>query len=152
MAATGENAMTESKGSEAASIGATGTPAGGTQYEFQAAENALISNLAWKMHFVGLFSISIGLLIIALGVVMVHIGPIFTGTYSTLLGLWTQRASMSFKSIVETQGNDVSHLLHALEDLKRLYSLQFWLCVLTLAIAVVALVWIGLKLPGYSAM
>jgi hypothetical protein len=149
MTATGENPLTGEKGSEAASVGA---PAGATQYEFQPSENALISNLAWKMHFVGLFSISIGLLIIALGVVMVHIGPIFTGTYSVLIGIWTQRASMSFKSIVETQGNDVSHLLRALEDMKRLYSLQYWLCVLTLAIAVIALLWIGLKLPGYSSM
>jgi hypothetical protein len=151
MAATGENPLTGAKGSEAASIGA---PAGATQtqYEFQPSENALISNLAWKMHFVGLFSISIGLLTILIGGVMFHIGPILTGTYSALLGLWTQRASMSFKSIVETQGNDVSHLLHALEDLRKLYSLQYWLCVLTLAIAVIALIWIGLKLPGYSSM
>jgi hypothetical protein len=93
------------------------------------------------MHFVGLFWISIGLFTIAIGGLIRHIGPIFTGTFSTLLGIWTQRASTSFKSIVDTQGKDVSHLIEALEDLKKLYSLQYWLCIITLAIAVSALVW-----------
>lgn len=146
MAATGEDPMA---GTEGTGSSPPGPSSGPPQFEFQEPENALIRNLAWKMHFVGLFGISIGLLTIALGVLMFHIGPILTGTYSALLGIWTQRASTAFKSIVDTQGKDVTHLLEALEDLKRLYTLQYWLCVLTLVVAIVALGWYFLYGPDY---
>src|SRR4051794_26643860 len=119
MATSGETPMT---GTEDRAAPPTAPP----QYEFQEPENRLIRNLAWKMHFVGLFWISIGLFTIAIGGLIRHIGPIFTGTFSTLLGIWTQRASTSFKSIADTQGKDLSHLIEALEDLKKLYSLQYW--------------------------
>jgi hypothetical protein len=142
MAATGENPRTETKGAAAAPAGAS---AGVMQYEFQEPENRLIKSLASKMHFVGLFGISIGLLTIALGAIMFHVAPILTGTYSALLGIWTQRASISFRSIVDTQGKDVSHLIAALEDLRKLYSLQFWLCVLTLVIATASLLLVMLS-------
>jgi hypothetical protein len=152
MAATGENPATETKGPAA-------TPkapnAGQPQYEFSTIENKLIRNLAAKMHFVGLFSISIGVLLVAIGgllsqVSIVHaLGPIFTGTFSALLGLWIQRASVSFKKIADTEGRDVAHLIAALEDLKRFFTLTYWLCILMLTVAILALVLVFWKGPGY---
>ena len=56
-----------------------------------------------------------------------------------MVGLWTQCASVSFKHVVYTEGNDISHLISALEDLRKLYSLQFWLLILALVFAVVSL-------------
>jgi hypothetical protein len=110
------------------------------QYEFKPQENKIIGELAAKMHFVGLFMLAIGLLVIAIGaVVVVHIGPIITGTLTCLVGLWTQRASVSFKNVVYTEGRDISHLISALEDLRKLYSLQFWLLILALILAFVGL-------------
>jgi hypothetical protein len=146
MATTGGDPMTGMKGTVTTPPGPSTSP---PQYEFPESENALFRNLAWKMHFVGLFLISIGLLTIAIGGLVLHIGPILTGTYSAILGIWTQRASTAFKSIVDTQGKDVTHLLEALEDLRKLYTLQYWLCVLTLAVALFALGWVCLKGPGY---
>ncbi len=146
MATTGGDPMTGMKGTVTTPPGPSTSP---PQYEFQESENALFRNLAWKMHFVGMFSISIGLLIIARGGLMFHMGPILTGTIAAILGIWTQRASAAFKDIVDTQGKDVTHLLDALEDLRKLYTLQYWLCVLTLVVALFALGWVWLKGPGY---
>jgi hypothetical protein len=115
------------------------------QYEFKPQENKIIGELAGKMHFVGLFLLAIGLLVIAIGVVpmdhrvVFHVGPIISGALTALVGLWTQRASVSLKSVVYTEGNDISHLISALEDLRKLYSLQFWLLILALVLACLGL-------------
>lgn len=39
------------------------------------------------------------------------------------LGVWTGRAARSFKRIVLTQGQDVSHLMDALDNLRKFYAL-----------------------------
>jgi hypothetical protein len=110
------------------------------QYEFKEAENKIIGELAAKMHFVGLFMLAMGLLVIAIGaVVVVHYGPIVSGVLACLIGLWTQRASMSFRNVVNTEGRDISHLISALDDLRKLYSLQFWLLILGVALALLGL-------------
>jgi hypothetical protein len=110
------------------------------QYEFKPGENRIIGQLASKMHFVGLFLLAMGLLVIAIGVVVVfHIGPIISGTLACVVGLWTQRASTSLQSVVQTEGNDMSHLMDALDDLRKLYSLQYWLLVLGMLLAMVGL-------------
>jgi len=109
------------------------------QYEFKPQENKIIGELAAKMHFVGLFLLASGLLVIGIGVIVHHYGPITSGTFFCVVGLWTQRASMSLKSVVYTEGNDISHLISALEDLRKLYSLQFWLLILGLVFAMVSL-------------
>src|SRR3954453_23590528 len=90
MTMTEENAMSGATGSATTSAGPPPPP---PQFEFQEPESRLIHNLAWKMHFVGLFWISIGLFTIAIGVLIHHAGPIVTGTLSAVLGIWTQRAS-----------------------------------------------------------
>jgi hypothetical protein len=114
------------------------------QYEFKESENKVIGGLASKMHWVGLIMLAIGLIVIAMGVVnsghlAFHIGPILSGSLSCLVGLWTQRASVSLKNVVHTEGHDISHLIAALEDLRRLYSLQFWLFVLGLILSLTGL-------------
>ena len=102
------------------------------QYEFKPHENQIIGELAAKMHFVGLFLLAVGVLMIGIGVLVHHAGPIVTGTLACVIGLWTQRSSVSFKDVVYTEGRDISHLIAALEDLRKLYSLQFWILILGL--------------------
>jgi len=124
-----------------------GAPLGGPksaekQYEFKPNENKIISQLAFRMHFVGLFLLATGLVVIGLGVVngghiVHHIGPIISGSLMCLVGIWTQRASMSFKSVVQTEGKDISFLMYALEDLRKLYSLQFWLFIVLLLLSLI---------------
>jgi hypothetical protein len=113
---------------------------GDKQYEFKTNENRIIGQLASKMHFVGLFLLTMGLLIIGIGVAVVfHVGPIISGTLACVVGLWTQRASMSFKNVVQTEGDDITHLMDALDDLRKLYSLQYWLLVLGVLLALLGL-------------
>ncbi|HXG10779.1 MAG TPA: hypothetical protein VNK04_13560 [Gemmataceae bacterium] len=39
------------------------------------------------------------------------------------LGVWTGRAARAFKRIVATQGQDITHLMKALDNLRKLYAL-----------------------------
>jgi hypothetical protein len=110
------------------------------QYEFKEDENRIIGQLASKMNFVGLFLFANGILTVAIGVhPLFHVGPIITGALMCVVGLWTQRASSSFRNVVDTEGHDISHLMKALDDLRKLYSLQFWLVILGVLLALVGL-------------
>jgi hypothetical protein len=71
-----------------------------------------------------------------------------SGLFYLLLGIWTRSASHSFRKIVDTRGNDISHLMDSLEALHQMYSLLYTLLVLVLLAGVVAL---GLTLYKYYA-
>ena len=55
-----------------------------------------------------------------------------------LVGVWTRQAAGSFRKIVDTQGNDISHLMSALSALNRMYTLINTLIVLGLLLFLVA--------------
>jgi hypothetical protein len=132
-----------------AGVSPSASKTGDKQYEFKPGENKIIGQLAFKMHFVGLFLLAIGLIIIAIGVAVVfHVGPIISGTLACVVGLWTQRASMSFKNVVQTEGHDISHLMDALDDLRKLYTLQYWLLVLGVLLALTGLLAVYLGYVG----
>jgi hypothetical protein len=95
-------------------------------YEFSERENVLIAGLASRMRFVGLLAFATGALVVVLGALRIDPLWIFSGAFSTLIGLWTHRASVSFRDVVQTEGHDIPHLMQALEDLRKLYTLQFW--------------------------
>jgi hypothetical protein len=103
-------------------------------YEFSERENVLLAALASRMHFVGLLAFATGVLVVLLGTLRVAPWWIIFGAFSALVGIWTHRASVSFRDIVQTEGHDITHLMHALEDLRKLYTLQFWAGVLGLLI------------------
>jgi hypothetical protein len=56
-----------------------------------------------------------------------------------MMGVWTERAGAQFRTVVVTEGRDIRHLMHALEDLRRLYTLQFWICLAAIVSALVLL-------------
>jgi hypothetical protein len=150
MPAADEDAVTspETIATGTAGVSPSSSKTGDKQYEFKPGENKIIGQLAFKMHFVGLFLLAMGLMIIAIGVAVVfHVGPIISGTLACVVGLWTQRASMSFKNVVQTQGRDITHLMDALDDLRKLYTLQYWLLVLGLLLALAGLLAVYL---GYA--
>ena len=95
------------------------------QYEFSEEENILVGSLAKKMKFVGIFGIIFGVLEILQGIFSDKTA-IVQGLISIIIGIWTTKASESFQKIVDTQGNDISYLLGALDQLKKLFSLQYW--------------------------
>jgi hypothetical protein len=152
MQAADENAsrVPGSKAPDPAGMSPGGSRPAEKQYEFKPNENKVIGGLAWRMHFVGLFLVFMGMIIIGIGVVTaghvaIRVGPIISGSLTCLVGLWTQRASVSLRNVVTTEGRDISHLIDALDDLRKLYSLQFWLFMLGLLLAAtgLTLVWMG---------
>ena len=100
-------------------------------YEFGEAENLILSGLASRMRFVGLFIVGIGLFVFAYGVIlMVEVGYIFAGLLDFVIGIWTFGAGTEFKKIAQTPNKDTELLMRGLENLLRLYTLVYWLCLL----------------------
>jgi hypothetical protein len=50
-------------------------------------------------------------------------GSAINGLLYVLIGAWTRNASSSFKSIVDTKGSDIAHLMEGLGSLSKLYQL-----------------------------
>ena len=111
-------------------------------YEFSAAENETIQVLASRMKFVGIFNIVIGILYGLAGLMFLLVQPLALLLYLPvvgmliLIGVWTNSASSSFKMIVQTAGQDIMHLMSALENLRKLYNFQFWLLVVGLILVI----------------
>ena len=122
------------------------TQAAVTGFEFSATQNDVLSRLAGRMKFVGIFYIVVGVLLgiasIAMLFVMPPVGIIYglVTAAEILIGLWTNNAAASFRMIINTQGNDVDHLMNALESLRKLYNLQFWLLIGGIVLMVVVFV------------
>jgi hypothetical protein len=113
------------------------------QYEFSSSQNELITQLAEKMRFVAYFTIGLGVLIAIGGLFTVlrgGISNIITGVVQIIIGVWTNKAASSFKLIANTQGNDIENLMGALGELRKLYTLQYWLLIITLIFAALGLV------------
>ena len=113
------------------------------RYEFNQSHNHLIKDLAQKMRFVSYFLIALGVLLIIGGIVSVRSGlisGIINGVLQILIGFWTTKAASSFNLIADTQGNDIENLMIALEQLRKLYTLQYWLILIALIFIVIALI------------
>lgn len=112
-------------------------------YEFNTTQERLIRELTVKMRFVGYILIAVGILLILGGIVRIGqggIGGIINGIIQLLIGIWTSQAAASFKQIVKTQGNDIENLMDALKELKKLYTLQYWLFIIALVFIFVGLI------------
>ena len=109
------------------------------QYEFSEEENRLVGSLAKKMKFVGIFGIIFGVLEILQGIFSDKTA-IVQGLISIIIGIWTTKASESFQKIVDTQGNDISYLLGALDQLKKLFSLQYWTYLIGAIIVIITII------------
>lgn len=125
------------------------TSSGG--YEFTGEQNRLINDLGDKMSFVGLFVVIVGVLYFVLGtmaaVIPSKLGAqerltlglvyILTGVLQLIVGIWTRQASVAFHDIVRTQGADISHLMDALAAIRKLYTLQYWVILISLIMLIV---------------
>lgn len=106
-----------------------------SNYEFSGSQNELIKNLADKMRFVSYILIVAGVLITISGVITLFqggVGNIINGVVQVILGIWTNKAADAFKQIVVTQGNDIENLMGALGELRKLYTVQYWLYIIAL--------------------
>ena len=110
-------------------------------YEFSAGQNSVFSGLAGAMKFVGIVSAVLGALTLA-PVFVQPVALLINGPQAALLiaiGIWTTRASNSIRAIVDTQGNDINHLMAAMEGLSRLYRLQRAMMILAMVAVIIVI-------------
>ena len=96
------------------------TPGSQVQYEFTADQNRVIADLAKKMRLVGIVLQVFGVLGTIAGLLLITrngVGTLIQGVVSLFLGIWTVRAADAFRRIVTTQGQDISNLMAALDQL-----------------------------------
>ena len=106
---------------------------GGGPYEFSEGDNLLFKGLALRMTALGFF-----LLVLAtLGMPSLLSGDRLATVVALLYlvtGVWSFLTAYSVRSIVETEGNDISHLMLALRSLRRLLSLAVVLVLILLTL------------------
>ena len=113
-------------------------------YEFTEAQNQTLKILASRMKSVGIFFIAVGAVHGVSGVLGLAEGGtafilIIYAAVFILIGIWTRNAGSSFSLIVQTAGSDIPHLMEALESLRKLYTVAFWLMIVGLSLAVIAI-------------
>jgi len=123
-------------------------------YEFTDEQNRVIEPLSDKMGFVGIALIVLGLLSAINGILnvvgdsaLVWENFLFAGIF-LLLGFLTRRAAHSFRLIVITQGQDISFLMAALDEMRKAYTIQYWVFV---AGAILLAIGIGMLVVANSS-
>ena len=117
-----------------------------SEFEFDASQNELLEDLSGKMRFVGLLLLFVGFMNGVAGLVITFsnlqdgLSSLVVGIILVLIGFWTRRASASFTQIVETAGHDISNLMVALGELRKLYSLQYWLILAAAALLILEII------------
>jgi hypothetical protein len=129
---------------------------GAAQYEFTEQQNGTIERLAKGMKFMGIFWIIAGGFTYLGAVVNViakqidnAVGAAGIATFLLFLGLKCLSGAGSFFKVVRTQGNDITNLMAALEQLRRFF-LQ-WTIFAIVYLLLLAL-GIGLIVVGVAAM
>ena len=116
-----------------------------SQYEFSYSDNLVIGNLGSKMSFVGLFMLGIGLFFFVSVLIRwvqshhLEVALLLLTLLLIVVGIWTHRAGREFRGVAETHGKDVSHLIGALGNLLRLYTLLYMLFFIALVFAIIQL-------------
>ncbi len=128
----------------------------GRGYEFRAEHDKVFAALATKMGVVGFLGLAGAVLGVVVMIAMVgDISKMPFGAASVLTwilavaavflavgmltALWTLYAARSFRSIVDTRGKDLDHLMSALRDLDKLYALQVLFGALGLLLVLLAM-------------
>lgn len=113
---------------------------GGTEYEFDSAQNQLLSKLGGRMKWVARFMVALSVVMVIGGIAALGdgaAGPITQAFLTFILALWTRRAAAAFESMAETEGSDISSLMYALTQLRKLYTLQFWVMLVAIVLVTI---------------
>lgn len=112
--------------------------AGSIEYEFDSAQNELLRKLGGRMKWVARFMVALSVVLVIGGIAALGDdagGPITQAVLTFVLALWTRRAAAAFESMAETEGSDISNLMYALTQLRKLYTLQYWVMLLAIVLA-----------------
>jgi hypothetical protein len=143
----------------------TPQPESSHQYEFTPEQSETIKSLAGEMRWVAFPLIIIGGLYLLSGFAHIAIALqnrqlilpiIFIGLGAALylaLGIWTKRSAESFTQVTSTAGNDIAHLMSALDNLRKAYSLlalfvKLYVAFLILTMIVALIMWLTGNLPA----
>jgi len=135
------------------------------QYEFDAHQNEVIRQLSRSMRWVAIPFLFLGIMygiVFALSIVRVFADPrgilavLFIGLamlFFLALGRWTRKAAASFERVTETAGQDVSHLMEALDNLRKTYSLLILIVKIYVGLLLLMLIFaaIAMLLPALKA-
>jgi hypothetical protein len=97
------------------------------------------------MSFVGLFMLGIGIFFFVSGIVRwaqtrnLEVSMLFLTLLFCVVGVWTHRAGREFLVVAEAEGKDVSHLMGALANLLKFYTLLYLLFFVALVFAIIQL-------------
>lgn len=105
-------------------------------YEFSNSQNDLLAKVSTRMNFVGWAFVLLGIFLIARQIFTpdLNLLIIIIGFLNLLIGFSTKKAAQSFKLIVDTQGNDMQHLMNALSSFLRIYNIQFWSIIIVIVL------------------
>jgi|HubBroStandDraft_6_1064221.scaffolds.fasta_scaffold1945734_1 disulfide bond formation protein DsbB len=134
------------------------------QYEFTTDQNKVIDQLARNMRIVAVVMLFIGVLYLLAfvgAIANVYFAPAMIGhpiligvamLFYLTMGRWTDAAAKEFQKVVQTTGQDISHPMVALDNLRKLYVLMgaiikvyLVLALIGLIVVVVTLVTVGLR-------
>lgn len=105
------------------------------KYEFNDDENKVIKDLAGSMGVVSIPCLFLGLAymaVLALNWNALTLDRAMLGTAIAMgigmiaflaIAAWTRRSSLAFRKITNTSGDDVGHLMEALNNLRKMYSM-----------------------------
>ena len=118
------------------------------QYEFGPDQSRIIADLAAKMRFVGLLIGVLGVVALLDGLAQLPNegakARVIVSALSALVliatGYWSTRGGREFLLVRQTEGADITHLMRALENLRRLYGLQYAIGWVALFLAVAAII------------
>jgi hypothetical protein len=111
-------------------------------YEFTPEQNIIVAHLATRMKIVGGVLFALAVLVGAqsfLSFGTANVPGLEIGIILGLVGYWSGRAGAALEKVVTTQGADISHLMRALGEIRKLYELQFWLLIGLAALLVATL-------------
>ena len=127
-------------------------------YEFSEDQNRHFASLAASMNLVALLFYLLGL-----GGLMPLVGHHLAESEMAIsqlamllaqiplclcIGHWTRGAAKSIRQIVDSEGNDIDHLMTAVSNLNRFYGLQKWAILSGMIAVLVLLGLIALTKPG----
>ncbi|MFN8608562.1 MAG: hypothetical protein U0931_13575 [Vulcanimicrobiota bacterium] len=129
------------------------------EYEFSSSENETIGDLSEKMGCVGAFALFQGSLyagagLLAFSLLQSRMGLAalnfllwfgLTGMALLSMGGWMRRSSLYFKTIINTQGQDVPLLMAALAELDKLYAIVAAVMTLAAGLSVLGFVLTALR-------
>lgn len=114
-------------------------------YEFNEQENVIIKKLYKNMNFVGYSFLVLGAIFTAIGISWIShkdllwILAAFVGAVVFItIGVITNNTASRFKAVVKTEGDDVEHLMTAIDNLISWFSIQIVFIGIGVAVVILA--------------